>query len=103
RLAEERDDLCGMTQLASRSVATPFVGALAATLVLSEVVRPMHEMGGVHPTIDLQMKTLHHRTGHEPIAYRGPLPPYVNAANPSVAAVSASDTNETEGVRNAQT
>lgn len=62
KLAQERDDLCGMTQLASRAVATPFVGALAAALVLAEVLRPLHG-GGTHAVLDLQMKDLRHRTG----------------------------------------
>lgn len=62
KLAETRNDLCGMTQLASRAVATPFVGALAATLVLAEVLRPLHG-GGTHSVLDLQMKDLRHRTG----------------------------------------
>lgn len=62
KLAQERGDLCGMTQLASRAVATPFVGALAAALVLAEVLRPLHG-GGTHAVLDLQMKDLRHRTG----------------------------------------
>lgn len=64
QLARERDDLCGMTLLASRAVATPFVGALAAALVVSEIVRPLHG-GCVHPVFDLQMKNLRFRTGSE--------------------------------------
>lgn len=62
KLAETRDDLCGMTQLASRAVATPFVGALAAALVLAEVLRPLHG-GKTHGVLDLQMKDLRHRAG----------------------------------------
>ncbi|TWO71523.1 thiamine biosynthesis protein ThiF [Caenimonas sedimenti] len=71
QLAQERDDLCGMTQLASRAVATPFVGVLAAALVLAEVVRPLHG-GGTHAVLDLQMKDLRHRTG-APLS-DGPVP-----------------------------
>ena len=37
-------------RLASRAVATPFVGALAAALVLAEIIRPLHG-GGVHSTL----------------------------------------------------
>lgn len=62
KLAETRNDLCGMTQLASRAVATPFVGALAAALVLAEVLRPLHG-GGTHGVLDLQMRDLRHQTG----------------------------------------
>lgn len=78
KLAQERHDLCGMTQLASRAVATPFVGALAAALVLSEVIRPLHA-GGIYPTLDLQMKNLRYRTGPALMAYGGLPTPYVQA------------------------
>jgi hypothetical protein len=71
KLAQERNDLCGMTQLASRAVATPFVGALAAALVLAEVLRPLHA-GDTHSVLDLQMKDLRHRTGAPLLA--GPSP-----------------------------
>ena len=62
RLAEERKDICGMTLLASRAVATPFVGALAAVLALAEVMRPLHG-GLVYAVLDVPMKSLRHRTG----------------------------------------
>ena len=62
KLANERKDQCGMTQLASRSVATPFIGAMAAVLVCSEVIRPLH--GGVtHSVLDMQMRNLRYRNG----------------------------------------
>ena len=70
KLADERKDICGMTLLASRAVATPFVGALAGVLVLAEVVRPLHG-GLVYATLDVQMKSLRHRTGATPMAYQG--------------------------------
>lgn len=70
KLAEERKDICGMTLLASRAVATPFVGALAAVLALSEVIRPLHG-GPVYAALDLQLKSLRHRTGTAPTQYRG--------------------------------
>lgn len=69
-LAEERKDICGMTLLATRAVATPFVGALAAVLALAEVMRPLHG-GLVHSALDVQMKSLRHRTGAMPAAYKG--------------------------------
>lgn len=65
RLAEARGDLCGMTLLASRAVATPFVGALAATLVLAEIIRPLHG-GGVYAALDVQMKSMAFRIGSGP-------------------------------------
>jgi len=36
------NDECGRTELAGKSVAVPFVGATAATLVLSESIRLLH-------------------------------------------------------------
>jgi ThiF family len=95
KLAHERNDLCGMTQLASRAVATPFVGALAATLVLAEVIRPLHG-GGVHSTLDLQMKNLRYRTGPEAVEYRGLPTPYVRATYPHVATSHATVVNAVE-------
>lgn len=79
RLAGERDDLCGMTLLASRAVATPFVGTLAAALVLTEVMRPLHG-GGIHPTLDLHMRNLRHRAGAAQLSYRGLQTAYVQTA-----------------------
>lgn len=74
KLARDHNDLCGMTQLASRAVATPFVGALASAVVLAEVIRPLH--GGVtHAAIDLPMRGLQFRAGERrghaapPISY----------------------------------
>lgn len=78
RLAEERQDSCGMTLLASRAVATPFVGALAAVLALAEVMCPLHG-GLVHAVLDVQMKSLRHRTGAAPAVYNGLAPAYVHA------------------------
>lgn len=78
-LARERNDLCGMTQLASRSVATPFVGALAATLVLAELIRPLHG-GLIYSTLDLQLKDLRYRNGAAPMIYAGLSLPYVESS-----------------------
>ncbi len=66
-------------RLASRAVATPFVGALAAALVLAEIIRPLHG-GGVHSTLDLQMKNLRHRAGAAPHTHGDRLPPRFVAA-----------------------
>jgi hypothetical protein len=94
-LIRENNDLCGMTQLASRAVATPFVGAFAATLVLAEVIRPLHG-GGIHTTLDLQMKSLHYRTGSQPVEYRGIHTPYLQAAYPNLAMARTSIINNHE-------
>lgn len=95
KLALERNDQCGMTLLASRAVATPFVGALAAALVLAEVVRPLHG-GGVHSTLDIPMKNLRYRIGPDAVDSRSLLTPYVQAKYPRLAASSIHVVNDTE-------
>jgi hypothetical protein len=54
-------DRCGMTLLAGKAVGAPFVGAVAATLALSEVLRLLHG-GPVHRLIDLDLLGVEHRT-----------------------------------------
>jgi len=54
-------DRCGMTLLAGKAVGAPFVGAVAATLALSEVLRQLHG-GPVHRFIDVDLLGLDHRT-----------------------------------------
>lgn len=53
-------DQCGMTLLAGKAVGAPFVGAVAATLALSEILRALHG-GGVHRMIDLDLLSVEHR------------------------------------------
>ena len=53
-------DQCGMTVLAGKAVGAPFVGAVAATLVLSEVLRLLHD-GEMHQMIDLDLLNLDQR------------------------------------------
>jgi energy-coupling factor transporter ATP-binding protein EcfA2 len=60
-MAEGVLDRCGMTLLAGKAVGAPFVGAVAATLVLSEVLRLLHG-GAVHRLIDLDLLGVEHRT-----------------------------------------
>lgn len=60
RLAETSTDRCGVTELASRAVATPFVGAMAAALALGDIVRLLHG-GTAYSTIDIQLKDMRHR------------------------------------------
>ncbi|WP_420637354.1 hypothetical protein [Candidatus Palauibacter sp.] len=61
RMRSEDDlDQCGMTLLAGKAVGAPFVGAVAATLVLSEILRLLHG-GCVHGMIDLDLLGLERR------------------------------------------
>lgn len=53
-------DRCGMTLLAGKAVGAPFVGSVAATLALSEVLRVLHG-GTVHQLIDLDLLSLDQR------------------------------------------
>lgn len=48
-------DRCGVTLLAGKAVGAPFVGAVAATLVLSEVLRLL-QGGNLHRLIDMNLK-----------------------------------------------
>jgi hypothetical protein len=60
-LADGSLDQCGVTLLAGKAVGAPFVGAVAATLVLSEVLRLLHG-GPLHRLLDLNLVNLDHRT-----------------------------------------
>jgi hypothetical protein len=53
-------DRCGITLLAGKAVGAPFVGAVAATLALSEVLRLLHG-GPVHRLIDLDLRSVDQR------------------------------------------
>jgi hypothetical protein len=53
-------DRCGMTLLAGKAVGAPFVGAVAASLALSEILRLLHG-AGVHQVIDVDMLALEER------------------------------------------
>jgi len=59
-LAEGALDRCGMTLLAGKAVGAPFVGAVAATLAISEVLRLLHG-GLIHRLIDLDLLSLDKR------------------------------------------
>lgn len=59
-LADGVLDRCGMTLLAGKAVGAPFVGSVAATLALSEVLRVLHG-GTVHQLIDLDLLSLDQR------------------------------------------
>lgn len=53
-------DRCGMTMLAGRAVGAPFVGSIAATLALAEVLRLVHG-GPVHQLVDVDLLSLEQR------------------------------------------
>lgn len=80
RIAEISNDRCGVTQLASRAVATPFVGAMAATLALGDIVRLLHG-SSAYTTMDLQLRDLRHRTIGKPQKYSTRNMAFVRAAN----------------------
>lgn len=50
-------DRCGVTLLAGKAVGAPFVGAVAATLVLSEVLRLLHGRS-LHRLVDMNLVDL---------------------------------------------
>lgn len=56
-LAEGSLDQCGVTLLAGKAVGAPFVGAVAATLVLTEVLKLLHG-GKLHRLIDTNLVDL---------------------------------------------
>jgi hypothetical protein len=59
-LADGALDRCGMTLLAGKAVGAPFVGAVAATLVIAEVLRLLH--GGLTlQVLDLDLQWPEHR------------------------------------------
>lgn len=53
-------DRCGVTLLAGKAVGAPFVGAIAACLAVSEVLRLLHD-GVLHELIDLDLQSPEHR------------------------------------------
>ena len=53
-------DRCGMTLLAGKAVGAPFVGSIAATLALSEVLRLLHG-GPIYQLIDVDLLSLDQR------------------------------------------
>jgi hypothetical protein len=60
-LREGELDQCGITLLAGKAVGAPFVGAVAACLVLSEVLRLLHG-GPLHQVIELDLQSTEHRS-----------------------------------------
>ena len=74
-------DRCGMTLLASKAVGAPFVGSVAATLALSEVLRLLHG-GRVYQLIDLDLLGLDQRlASRHPHDFGGVNPGFTMAAD----------------------
>jgi PhoD-like phosphatase, N-terminal domain len=74
-------DRCGMTLLAGKAVGAPFVGSIAATLALAEVLRLLHG-GWVHQLIDLDLLSLDQRQAvRHPGDFGALNPGFVSAAS----------------------
>lgn len=74
-------DRCGMTLLASKAVGAPFVGSVAATLALSQVLRPLHG-GAVYQLIDVDLLSLDQRlASRHPDDFGGFNPGFTMAAD----------------------
>lgn len=67
-LLDVTEDECGVTQLASRSVGTPYVGVFAASLVLAELIRSLHG-GNQYSVIDLCLRDMKGRSVVESAEY----------------------------------
>jgi hypothetical protein len=73
-------DQCGITQLAGKAVGAPFVGSVAATLALSEVLRLLNG-GSLHHVIEMDLASIEHRSVVPRDQIRNALNPgYVSAA-----------------------
>ena len=59
-LTEGALDRCGVTLLAGKAVGAPFVGAVAATLAVSQVLRLLHG-GSIDQLVDLDLQSVDHR------------------------------------------
>lgn len=79
-LAEGIVDRCGMTMLAGKAVGAPFVGSVASTLVISQLLRLLHG-GTIDALLDLDLRSVEHRlvvpTRHDFAVFN---PGYVSAA-----------------------
>lgn len=60
-LRDSRLNRCGITQLAGKAVGAPFVGAVAACLVVGEVLRLLHG-ASLSQLIDLDLRDMDYRT-----------------------------------------
>lgn len=69
KLGREGLDECGLVSLASRTVGAPFVGTVAAGLVIAELLRRLNGAGGVD-VLDLTLRDL---VSREVVAARQPM------------------------------
>ncbi len=60
RLSEEGGDVCGLTQLAETAVGAPFVGTVAACLMLAQVLRLL-EGDAPDALVDLDLRSIRSR------------------------------------------
>ena len=74
-------DQCGLTQLAGRTVGAPFVGAIAAAIVISEALRVVNGAHG-YDLIDGHLRELKHLTAVKALD-RTPINPGSTSASPS--------------------
>ena len=76
-------DRCGMTLLANKAVGAPFVGSIAATLALSEVLRLLHG-GAIYQLIDVDLLGLDQRLAiRHSQDFSGLNPGFTRAADPA--------------------
>jgi hypothetical protein len=73
-------DKCGVTLLANKAVGAPFVGAVAACLCLSEILRLLHG-GKLHNVIEMDLRSVEHRAA----IIRKEAPPLINPGYVSIA------------------
>lgn len=74
-------DRCGMTLLAGKAVGAPFVGAVAGSLAISEILRLLHG-GKVHQLIDVDLLAVEHRLVSEhPRDFAGLNPGFTSPTN----------------------
>jgi hypothetical protein len=79
-------DRCGVTLLAGKAVGAPFVGSVAACLVIGEVLRLLHG-GPLYQLIDLDVQSIEHRhLVPQARSLTGFNPGYVLAAYPQLLA-----------------
>jgi len=72
-------DRCGITLLAGKGVGAPFVGAVASTLALSEVLRLLHG-GPLFQVVEMDLQGIEHRAAVlHPSDFSGLNPGYVDA------------------------
>jgi hypothetical protein len=79
-LAKAGVDQCGLALLADKAVGAPFVGGVAASLVVAEVLRLL--VGGpIYSVIDVDLRSLRHRTAVANLHDFGPMNPGFTASH----------------------